>query len=350
MTTWTVKPSGGDYTALSDALSNGSTLDNDTIEISGDWTSATDTTACTVADIGITVQTKAGDPARHAGFDNGGTNYELANSANDHVIQVNQTGCIIDGLILKQASTSNSDEAIRMAATGGTFTLKNSILWSGAATNQQDGMFSSETATVNLENCFIFGFGRSAVQKQGPGAVTWNINSCGFYSCGSVDSAGDEGGIVHTNGTSSVYNIHNTWVIDCDSLGSDYLETIAGTWNISFSIDSDNSIATVQDTGTGTLASRVINESTGGGNEIIVVDKTSLPYDLTLVDDATNNDAQDAHTTDTAHSVTILSTDIRAVTRPQNTSHDIGPFEVEVIVIAVLRESRYLLTRDLTNF
>ncbi len=350
MTTWTVQPSGGDYTSLSAALSNGSTLDNDTIEISGDWTSTTDTTASTVADIGITIQTKAGDQARHAGFDNGGTNYELVNSANDHVIQVNQSGCTIDGLIIKQASTTDSNEGIRIESSG-THTIRNCIVWSDVARNQQDAIFTSAAPTLNIENCFCFGFGRSAVQKQQVGAVaTININSCGFFSCGSVASAGQEGGIVHDNGTGTVYNIHNTWVIDCDAIGSDYIELNTVTWNISFSIDSDNSIATVRDTGSGNLASRAINESTLGGDEIIVVDKTSLPYDLRLVNDATNNDAQDAHTTDTVHGITIPSTDIRAETRPQNTSHDIGPFEITVVVIIGLKESRYLLTRDLTNF
>ena len=231
-------------------------------------------------------------------------------------------------MIIKQAGTGDSDEGIRINV-GNTFTIRNSIVWSDAASNQQDAIFTDKDATVNIENCFCFGFGRSAVQKQQVGAAaTININSCGFFDCGSVDSAGQEGGIVHDNGTSTVYNVHNNWVIDCDAFGDDYIELNAATWNISFSIDSDNSIATVRDTGSGNLASRVINESTGGGDEIIVVDKTSLPYDLTLVDDGSNNDAQDAHTTDTVHGITIPSTDIRAGTRPLNTNHDIGPFEI----------------------
>lgn len=335
----TVQPSGGDFTTLAAALSDSGTTPNDIIEISGDWTSTTDTSAATVADNNITIRTKSGDQARHAGVDNEGSNYELAvDDGTNHCITINNTGCIIDGLIIKQDGTGTSAEGIRFARNNGTFTVKNTIVWADTQDDSQDGIyFANIDVTCILEQIYVYGFGRGGLHAQnfsGSADYTITVNSCGFWNNG--DASVDAGGIAldstGTGGTKTV-DIHNTWSLDNDASfeGEDYheIETAGGaTWGISFSIDSDNSIASRDSGGTGNLASRTLRDATTGGDEVLVVDITTAPYDLTLIDDATNNDAQDAHTTATAEGLTILSTDIAGTSRPQNTSHDIGPFEV----------------------
>ena len=332
MTTWTVQPSGGDYTTLASALSNASTVASDTIEISGDWTSTTDTSAATVADNSLTIQTKAADQARHAGFDNEGSNYELAVSG-AHCITVNNTGCIIDGPIIKQDGTGVSDEGIRFANDGGTLTVKNTIIWADTQDSQQDGIYVGNIdATITFEQVYIYGFNRAGFHGQnfsGPANHTIKINSCGIWNNGHEAFGG---GIVGEDvGGTKIYDVNNTWSLenDNDANANDYL-TRDGTitWGISFSIDSDASLTTQDSGGTGNLASRTLRDSTAGGNEVLVQDITTAPFDLRLIDDSTNNDAQDAHTTDTAEGLTIPSTDIAGTSRPQNTSHDIGPFEI----------------------
>ena len=71
----------------------------------------------------------------------------------------------------------------------------------------------------------------------------------------------------------------------------------------------DNSIAGVIDSGSGNLASRQIRDATGG-NEVLVVDISSSPYDFHLMDDATNNDAQDAHSSTSGHGNSLPTLDI----------------------------------------
>lgn len=326
MTTWTVKPSGGDYTTLASALSNASTVASDIIEISGDWTSTTDTSAATVADDTITIQTKAGDQARHVGFDNGGSNYELAVSA-AHALTVNNTGCVIDGLIIKQDGTGASDEGIRYGATtdNSTFTVKNTIIWADTADTDQDGWYKStgsgEDTTSNFEQVYVFGFDRCGIygESNSAGSHTFNINSCGFWNNGQGAAGGDteHGGINIRNrivSTTVTANVHNTWSLgNTTSTANDYNEEADDgtlTWNISHCIDSDNSIATVRDTGTNNLASRTLRDVTVSGAEVLVQDITTAPYDLRLLPDAANNDAQGVHTTASVHGLTIPSTDI----------------------------------------
>ncbi len=336
----TVAPSGEDYTTLDEALDN-VTVDPTTVTISGDWTSATDTVNCTVADDNVTITTTG--TARHAGFDNAGTNYELDCSTNgDHCIQVDNTGCIIDGLIIQQGATGGSEECVRLTAAGGTITVKNSILWADSQESQQDGIyFGNIDCTINVEQCYLIGFSRVGIHSQnysGNADHTVNVNSCGVWNCGYEDG----GGIAtESSGGTKIFNIHNTWSIGNDNDpgtdAEDYHQISgSGTWNVSHSIDGDNSLATVDSGGTDNLASAAINESTGGGDEIIVVDITSAPFDLTLVIDETNNDAQTRHRTLTIENLTIPTVDIAGTTRvsggspAQGDDYDVGPFEIVV--------------------
>ncbi len=331
----TVKPSGGDFTQVAVALLDAGTGNGDTITVSGDWTSSTDGGACTVSDNDITVVVTLGDDARHKGV-KVATNHEITHTGTNHVMTIASgvTGFVLDGLILKQGGTTSSAEGIRFITTNAA-TIKNLIIWAGTETTQQDGIYCNVAATINVENTYVFGFGRAGMHNQNGDNATWNINSCGLFHNNTVSAGGNVGGIVWAGGDGGtvVFNIHNTWSIGNDEFtGADFVGSNA-TWNVSNCIDGDGTTS-IADTGANNFTNRAINEATAGGDEIIVVEKDTLPHDLTLVDDATNNDAQDVHTDDEAHGLTIPSTDIANTTRPQNTSHDIGPFEVVVVVAA----------------
>ena len=288
MTLRTVQPSGGDFTTLAAAAAAAVTVAGDILEISGDWSATTDTGAVSVSDTNLTIRTKAGDQARHAGFDNGGSNYELAVSG-AHCITVNNDGCIIDGLIIKQAGTGASDEGVRMTNDGGTLTLKNTIVWTPASTSQQDGVYvASIDVTIVMEQCYAYGFNRAGFHAQDTNnapVYTLSFNSCGFWDNGqsSGTSGGDSGGGIKiagtTTGSGTTLAVHNTFALENDTgsgSNSDYKQGQGNAniaWSISFSIDSDNSIASQDTGGSGNLASRILRDSTAGGNEVLILQK-----------------------------------------------------------------------------
>lgn len=343
MATITVQPSGGDFTTLAAALSDAGTVANDIIEISGDW-STRDTAAATVADDNITIRTASGDQARHAGFDNGGSNYFLEVTTG-HALTVNNTGCTVQHVGIKQDGSVSSAEGLRVAAA--VFTVENTIIWADSADTDQDGIyFGNIDCTINVTQCKIFGFWRAGIHGQntsGDADYTINVNSCsiwdnGHSTSGAATSSGGGVKTVNTGASSTkIINIYNTWSLENDTgsgTNADYIEGLNGggsaTWNISRSADSDNSIAGILDTGSNNLASRTLRDATAGGDEILVQDITTAPFDLRLIDDTTNNDAQDVHATATAHGLTIPATDIAGTSRPQNTNYDLGAFEVVV--------------------
>jgi hypothetical protein len=353
MTTWTVQPSGGDYTTLASALSNASTVASDIIEISGDWTSTTDTASGTAADANLIIRTKVSDQARHAGVDNAGTNYELAvTDGATAAIEVTASGVTIDGLLVLQNATGTSDECIRMSNTGGTLTVVNTIVRAANNSSDQDGVYAGTiNCTINCENVCAIGFGRAGFQAQNSGGAakthTWNLISCTAWNCGRFSGEADGGGInSQSKASSSVnnLNLHNCAFLSNTSASSDDYNLSAlsnsGTnnWNIDNCISSDQSI----DSGTGgggrdsapvnAMEGYVIGESdtSDAQGDMLVNDITTAPYDLRLVDSA-NNDAQDAHTAATGAGLTIgdyTTGDVAGTTRPQNTSHDVGFFEV----------------------
>ena len=349
MATWTVQPSGGDYTSLNAALSNTSTVASDIIEISGDWTSASDTAESTVEDDNITIRTKAGDQARHAGFYNGTTNWELNTSGNSHSLQIDNTGCILDGLVIVQSGTGNSDEGVRISSGGLTVTILNTIVRANSVTTDQDGIYAGNyVVTVNCENVICIGWGRAGFNAQSyrsTGADThdWNLISCVAWNCGGGVAEADGGGInSHARSSSAVttINCHNCFMMDSQGTNADFANftgTASGTrtWGIDNCISSDSSI-TARDSGAvNANEGYVIGETdtADAQGDVLVNDITTAPYDLRLIDDAAN-DAQDEHIAATGAGLTFgdyvgSSVDIAGTTRPVNTSYDIGAFEVE---------------------
>lgn len=338
MATITVKQTGGDYSSLNAALAAANA--GDLISIEGAWT-ADDTSTCTVADNNLTIQvTDYHHPGHYE--PNKSFHHRLKTATTSHSIQVNTTGVTFDGLVIYQNGSGTSAEGFRINNSG-TTTIKDCLILCGGNAADQDGIYSYHalTPTVNVQNTQISGFTRCGVHyqhysPQTPGTVTFNINSCSIFD-------NDIAGVGFFLWNSATYhaltaNIHNSLIMgNTRDYGqwdyyTDYNRISNWTVNTSYTIDSDNSSgATGVTVGAGCLASRTLTDtrSPSTGNWVIVEDKTTFPYDLRLVDHASENDAKDAHTTATAHGLTIPSTDICGSTRPQNTSYDIGMYELQ---------------------
>jgi len=351
MATWTVQPSGGDYTSLNAALSNASTVANDIIEISGDWTSASDTAESTVEDDNITIRTAASDQARHAGFYNGTTNWELNTSGNNHSLTINNTGCILDGLVIVQSGTGNSDEVVRIDVDSTTTVVDTILRCANVATDQDCLYCGSFTSTINCENVIVIGAGRAGFNAQlsSSGAAdtqTWNLISCTAWNNGRNSGEADGGGVnAHARNASSVANINcfNCLFVGNTSSNSEDYQNATGTnsgtrvWSIdNCGEDSTRTTITTLDSGAVSPISfeTVTDGVLGAANDQVgFQDITTAPYDLRLQDDA-NNDAQDVHTNSTGSGLTFgdyvgSSVDIAGTTRPVNTNYDLGAFEVE---------------------
>lgn len=341
----TVRATGGDYSSLNAALA----ASESSITCDDDFT---DTTAATVgADCTITA---SGDGA-HAGRYSSGNHYLLRVSGGSHSLTINGAYTVtIDGLVIEQASTTTSAEAIRCTpGTSDSVTIKNSILLCSTNTSQQDCIytgFNQSVGTITLEGCYLYGAYRAGVNMQNSStavhSATLNVNSCFLWNNGrgaGSDLIGLRGGgiyVYHNSASrgSMTINVHNAACLG--NTGGTYAQdfkddnpaTSPPTWNVSYSVDSDGSIATDTDGGTGNLASHNVTDDdtkSSDGDWVIVEDiSTAIPsVDLRLVSND-YNEAQDAHGTATAHSLTIPSADVVGTSRPQNTNYDVGPFEI----------------------
>lgn len=321
----TVQQSGGDFTTFNAALQDVGTVNGDTITIQGPWT-IDDTAAATVSDDNITGQIVAGNESYHKGFyDESKDHYRQVVSDGNHCITVDNPGFTLDGVPVVQGSAGTSDEGIRIAVSSTTTTFKRCIIFSLSDTSDQDGIFAGNLTTdVDIETCIIYRWGRAGIHSQvvfGGETQNWAINSCSIFDCTTfIGAAEDDGGgisMLATDDANTEINcdVFNSFVFngnvegssaDYNSLGS----TASLTWGISFSIDSDNSIATEDGGGVGNLANRAIRTSTAGGDEVLVVNLTDGTQNLLLVDDAVNNDAQDAHSATSAEGLTLPILDI----------------------------------------
>lgn len=326
----TVQQVGGDFTTLNAGLADAGTGAGDTITIQGPWT-VDDTAVCTVADDNITTQIVAGNVSYHNGlYDESNQHYRLVcASSGSHCIQVNNTGCTIDGLVIVQASIGTSDESIRHAVSGGTTTIKRCILTAAGDIEDQDGIFiGSINGTIDVENCIVYRWGRAGIHSQNSTDFTthtYNINSCSIFDCTTFTAGSEEdgGGIVVKNNaigtTNTVHNINVFHTIvqqgNVDGPSADYNELGSqGTvnWGISHSIDSDNSIASRDVGGTGNLPNRTptADGSPGVGDFVIWINITDDTQDLHLQDNPIDNDAQDADSTLSAEGLTLPILDI----------------------------------------
>lgn len=332
---------GGDYTTLDEACDNIGAGETITIQLGWDAIDSRNaiiSTNCFITATGASRVTTA----RHVS--GSPQHYRLHCSTNGtHCIQVTDAtaSTTIDGIDIKQKSAGASDECIRLTDGGGTLNIKNCILSSDFDTGSQDGVYvGAISCTINLENVIVYQVQRAGFHSQNTTAdaltQTWNINSCSIWDCGDGNAL-DGGIVIDVRGTNAIFNIniHNTWALSNNN--ADYHryagagDNATDTWGISYSIDSDNSIASRDGGGSGNQASRTIADADQGvGSYVIVNDITgAAPFDLSLLTlgNAKNN-AEDEHTTDSAEGLTIPATDIDGTVRPQNTNHDVGAFEI----------------------
>lgn len=354
MATLTVKQSGGDYSSLAAAVAAAST--DDIISIEGSW-SIDDTTKVVVASGVNNLTIKIGDSAAaHPGYwDTSQNHYRLVVSGTagaDNCININAEGTVIDGLAIKQNGTGNDSEGIR-CTNGGTNTIKNCLITcsNASGSTDHDGIYFLYTSnpTITIENCIIWGFNRRGIgfdqTATNAYSATVNINSCTIYGNGSSGEGLSGGVIFYTNKTGNEskpldVNIYNSAVVG--NTGYDIAALAGGrvaptNYNISasYSMDSDGSIGSTGVTNnTGNQNNRTPTDSSspGAGNWIIFEDITTSPYDFRLKDNSASNAAQDAHSSGTGEGLSIPSTDILGITRPQNTYYDMGAFELEYVV------------------
>jgi hypothetical protein len=372
--TLTVKQSGGDYSSLSAALSAAS--NGDVISIEGTWT-VDDSSAATISD-DVTIETD--EDSKHPGYyDTSQNHYRLRHTGGSHALTLSGSyTATIDGVVIVQASSGGtSDECFRcVPGTSDTVTIKNSILICELNVLQQDCIytgFGTAIGTVTVENSILYGAARAGIHSQNnyqysSDSGTINVNSCAIWNCGRWDDGspgfGDIGGGIQVSandyGNYSNFDIsvHNTIVVENDTgtggvasvSPADYHFSNAyassnnndANWQISYSMDSDNSIASRDSGGVGNLASRTATDSTSPGTGAwVIFEDITTDYDLRLVDNA-ENDAQNAHLVATAEGLTIPSTDIVGTSRPQNTNYDLGPFEIVYSSVAFAGSPSYV--------
>lgn len=205
----TIKPSGqgGDYTALETALA---AKENDLVtvingkwefEIDGTW-SSDDTTN---VDIGgwttdatryVRIYTTA--TARHDGTSRSTNAYVLAPTGTSHCIVLNQEYTRIEGLeIILKDNPANSSEGIRCDAGSDDSTIDKCIIWHDASDTDADGIYLWNSSnhinghTINIYNCFIYGFTRCGINMQcyvnNSDTTNMNVRNCTVWDCGSAD-------------------------------------------------------------------------------------------------------------------------------------------------------------------
>lgn len=346
MATITVKPSGGDFSSLAAALADASTGAGDTIEISGDWSSTTDTAPATVSDDNITIIAPVGDPARHAGFDNGGSNYELNTIRNSLTIDANN--CLVDGIILQTTTNDFNSAALHFNAKSNNIcTVTNTIMRNEAQTGS-----ASHAARVKSDASTLMPEFRSEnnIYMRAPRA---GIDIVGDTGSGTASSqvivkmisdtvsqnnrAGVGWGMVSLTASTScgvTFSQQSCNVAGQAGSGSCYRRfgTAANvTSTIHNTIASDNTFPPGTTFNT-TSNATVTDGAPGSEPQVLYNDITNAPFDLRLQDDALNT-AQDYHANASGAGLTIgdftgSSIDIAGTTRPQNTDYDLGCFEV----------------------
>ncbi len=347
MTTKYIKASGGDYTDIQTAVDAypGGEVWELVIDDTRNYDEVVTVDEGSDATYPITITVSSGN--RHSGVAGTGHAriYPSSNPSTGRVFTLSDPGVTLEWLDIELDSTDTSDEGIRYTET---CNITNCIVHAPAFVDYQDGIYQdNNSADLTVSQCYIYGFSRGGIHWQnysGSSVGDVTVNSTFVYNCNPAsDPDGISGGgiAIRSDTGAKTIEIMNTVVLDCHGTHDDYFESWdfglpEPVWGISYSVDSDNSIATVDGGGTGNLASRTATDSdTPGTGDWVVVNDITTNVDLTLKDNS-ENDAQDAHAVATAEGLTIPSTDIAGTSRPVNTNYDIGPFEISTGVAQTL--------------
>lgn len=352
MAAYTIKQSAGDFSTIASAMADAGTVSGDTFTIEGSWT-VDDTAAVTVSDPNLTVTTDASskvDPTDLASP----SHYRLRHAGGSTCISIGDNNFNIDGVEINQASTTTAGaKGIRWNISGATslLTVKNCVLWATVEYTQQDGIYYSLSGILNIENCILFGFGRAGLHLQNGSEVRttiFNVNSC--TSCKNTNS--NFAARQNSTGSTITCNAFNSNLGSITDTGGDIGSTgtfeTEITWDLHQCVVEDTS--TSEDSGAvGCLTSRTLRDATAGGDEVLVQDITgSAPFDLTLIDDDTNNDAQEMHTAGSGAGMSMPTTDIMGNTR--SSPYSCGAFHVVAAAAGISSPPKrhslnYLLTR-----
>ena len=329
-TTWTVTKSGGggDYNTLASALSNGSTIDGDTIEIQGTW-AARDTAVCTVSDA-VTIQCDADSKQVGRPWRTGDTHYQHR-STSGHSFTVTDTGTVtfID-LDIQNAATGVSDEIFRNNVSN-TFVAERCVLGFDSRTDQQDIYYNDAILDVTFTNCVGYNAYRAWVDSNGgdTGSVV-NINSCTAYDIGFNATTNSRSGLIGFNSSNTMTaNVANTLAHTNASSKTCTFVSANTTYNFHTLITNVDNLAAGSGTAGASNTANVINATINATDTLgnyIVTDIVS-PYNLLLQDSATNNAALTNHsiTSFTGTGLTLPTLDILGQTRVTTTSNiDIG--------------------------
>lgn len=315
----TVQESGGDYSGLAAAIAANET----DIDIQGTW-STTDTIASSTLTIDAANPTniEATGASKHIGrpHDGAETTYRLRNTGSSPLFRTSDDLTLV-GLDARHTATSGEF----MIAVNGTetITFDSSVL--GANTGR-DFVFigGGEVHAVSVTNTMLYAASVAFFVSGSSGSTYTFISSTVFDIVGGASAA------------ILFFNVENpadvTVMRDClMDVGSG--SVIEGVSASTITIDqSKTSAASWADGGSPTITNSTTgstftdNVSPGAGDFIICEDVTTLPYDLRL-QDSTDNDAQDQHST-AAGRPTV---DIIGTSRPQGSLFDLGAFEIVVV-------------------
>ena len=331
-----VQQSGGDFTTLTaweaDRDGNSGAGDTENANITGTW-SVDDANSFTISGFAasVIINIVATGDSKHTGkIEASPTYYRLA-GASGHVITCDDSDITLEGFVIRQDATSSSSEGVRINSTATGLILNDLIIHANTASStDQDGCYtgSGTSVTATFTNCIIFNWGRGCIHNQS-GTPTLNVNSCTVMYGGQEAAAAADRGCLSNTG-SAVWAVFNTIAMNSGANADFNFYSNPTTANLDYCVASDTSISTEDAGAVGALESRTSTDtaSPGAGDWVIFTDDTTSPYDFTLQDNATDNDAQEAHSSSTGAGLTIPSEDILDGTR--DAAYDMGAHEVSV--------------------
>lgn len=338
----------GTYSSLEAAMNSAST--NDTINITGTWSTPWDTTQVIWDVAGLTVTCDS--DSEYPGASVATPTYYTHRVASGHAVVLSVDITLCEKVEFGSASTGTSDELFRIGTGGVDAVFKKCNFHFKSRNDQQDAFYFNNIASGSLvfENCQFVDIYRSCVGiSVGSGTFNIDFNSCHGYNIGhgtpnsSNYRAGVEGH--ETDADVNVEMVNCLWHLNADEMvcvSSAY--TGVGTYSLlvnnclTSSADwygtrnSGGSWTATIDDDTGTDSHNWTDTDPGSANDYVVVEDTTTSgpyYDLSLKSNA-YNEAQDVTSDPTpgATTLTIPNTDIVGTARPQNANYDMGPFEI----------------------
>ena len=337
----TVKESGGDYGTLRLAIESG---EETSISIEGTFNDLPHETAAITwdhANCTVTCDSDAQwDPSKPR--TGGSYHHALHVSSGSHCITISAGTASLQGIEVKQRSSTSSAECIRIAASI-TVNIEDCLIWTDNDTADQDGVYTYYlySVTLNLTNCCIVDCYRAGLnwQKYGTGNLDteFNINSCTIafngdedsddYSTGGVVAYVPSSGQTGTGGLdcyiyNTIFSVNNTYDFEAASHISNSTLTIDRS--LYDQIRSQTGLTT---TTTDSESGVNITDTTGlGVSYIYVEDDDTAPYDLRLIGTENSCEAVERHSDSSGpNSMTMPSTDIMGTTRTAD--YCVGFFE-----------------------